>query len=244
MPESLPKTIWMLWLQGWDRAPRIVKACRRSWECRNPGWTVRCLDATSAAAFIGDREACAALDHAGLPPEACSDRLRIALLAQHGGVWADATTYCLQPLDAWLPDVVGAGFFAFHRPGPDRLISSWFLAATRNNGLVQRWSESTAAYWRGRTERDHYFWFHYLFGAECETDPAFLSAYEAMPKVSADGPHAFVPQDVRLWATATERDKRMVEFATEPLLKLSHRLPSVEYPPGSVAAWLCERVGA
>jgi hypothetical protein len=52
------------------------------------------------------------------------------LLRRHGGVWADATCYCLQPLAEWLPSKLApAGFFAFDRPAPDRMLASWFLAA-------------------------------------------------------------------------------------------------------------------
>ena len=29
---SFPKTIWMLWYQGWENAPELVKRCRRSWQ--------------------------------------------------------------------------------------------------------------------------------------------------------------------------------------------------------------------
>jgi len=80
----------MLWLQGWERAPRLVQACRRSWEVNNNDWTIRYLDRSHAADFIDDSEARAALDDPDQPPEATSDRLRMSLLAQHGGVWVDA----------------------------------------------------------------------------------------------------------------------------------------------------------
>jgi Capsular polysaccharide synthesis protein len=43
-------TIWMLWLQGWDNAPAIVRACLESWRGRNPGWRVEALDANT----VGD----------------------------------------------------------------------------------------------------------------------------------------------------------------------------------------------
>lgn len=143
--RDLPKIIWMLWLQGWDHAPRIVQACRRSWEVTNAGWTIRCLDRLSAAAFMDCGETHASLADPGLPPEACSDRVRMALLAQHGGVWADATVYCLRPLDDWLFNVLESGFFAFDRPArtvyyrpgsslPDPTIISF------EGGQKQRWN--------------------------------------------------------------------------------------------------------
>jgi Capsular polysaccharide synthesis protein len=241
--HSFPKTIWMLWLQGWERAPLLVQACRRSWEVNNPGWTIHCLDQRTVADFIGNFEARGALDDPDQPPEACSDRVRVALLAQHGGIWADATTYCLRPLNDWLLDVLGSGFFAFDRPGPDRLLSSWFLAARPGNYIVQRWAERTLEYWQGRKFRHHYFWFHHIFGDEYEKNSDFRLIWDNTPKISAAGPHYYLPQDLTLWAPLTECDKQQVTGVDTPLLKLSHHLPQGEYPIGSVAEYLCKRLG-
>src|SRR5277367_5922621 len=99
--RELPKIIWMLWLQGWDHAPRMVQACRRSWEVHNPDWTIHCLDRQTVGQFIDDCISRTAIDDLDQPPEACSDRVRITLLGQYGGVWVDATTYCLSPLNGW-----------------------------------------------------------------------------------------------------------------------------------------------
>ena len=64
-------------------------------------------------------------------PEAFADQIRIEILHLHGGVWADATTICAKPLDEWLPERMGTGFFAFERPAQDRMIASWFLCRLR-----------------------------------------------------------------------------------------------------------------
>jgi hypothetical protein len=239
--RDLPKVIWMLWLQGWDRAPRLVRACRQSWEANNPNWTIHCLDRVSVVKFVANCDTLAALVDCDQPPEATSDRLRVALLAQHGGVWADATTYCLRPLDDWLFDVLRSGFFAFDRPGPDRLVSSWFLAAEPGNDLVRRWAEATLEYWKERRQRHHYYWFHYLFGAEYEKDPVFRSVYDNMSKISADGPHYYVPYHDKLPQPLTEPDQRVISGVEAPLLKLTHF--QGEYPAGSVVEHLCKRLG-
>jgi hypothetical protein len=139
-------------------------------------------------------------------------------------------------------DVLESGFFAFDRPGPDRLLSTWFLAAKPNNYIVKRWAERTLEYWQGRKRRDNYFWFHYLFGTEYEKDEAFRLSYDNTPKMSAAGPHYYLPQGVSLWAPLTERDKQVITGVYSPLLKLSHRLPEGEYPTSSVAEYLCKRL--
>ena len=66
-----------------------------------------------------------------------SDVLRWRLLARHGGVWADATTYCCKPLDSWLPSCVSDnGFFCFKSP-EHFLYHSWFLLGDPLNPTVK-----------------------------------------------------------------------------------------------------------
>ena len=237
---TIPRTIWVLWLQGWDEAPEIVKACRATWEALNPGWSVRPLTASTLSTVL-DETALRAPGGRELPPEAFSDIVRIELLRRYGGVWADSTTYCLRPLDAWLPAATTSGFFAFAKPGPDRMISSWFLAAAPGNALVESWATRTRAYWTGREERDHYFWFHHLFAACYDSDPAFRAVWDRTPEILAAGPCVYEPYHERLWGPASERDRLLVDRPPTPLVKLTRRLPEGEYPDGSAIRYLCER---
>lgn len=89
-----------------------------------------------------------------------ADLLRLDLLTKHGGVWADATTFCMQPLDDWLPPNLESGFFAFCRPRPERILSSWFLAGEPGNILVSRLFQFMRDYWDRhpyRGDRDQFF---------------------------------------------------------------------------------------
>jgi len=143
---SAVRTVWSVWFQGLQNAPYVVRKCHESWLARNPGWRVVCLDETSLPEF-------ASVDYgvgniARLSAQQRSDLLRLDLLARHGGVWADSTCFCTRPLDEWLPASTGSGFFAFSRPGPDRAISSWFLAADPGNVLAHRLFEQMLGYWR------------------------------------------------------------------------------------------------
>ena len=42
----------MLWYQGLDRAPLVVKKCVESWIRENPGWDVVVLDAESLKRYV------------------------------------------------------------------------------------------------------------------------------------------------------------------------------------------------
>jgi hypothetical protein len=239
----IPRTIWALWLDGWDEAPEIVKACRTTWEALNPTWSFRPLTRATLPTVLG-AAVLRPFEGRALPPEAFSDVVRIELLARHGGVWADSTTYCLQPLDAWLPGATTSGFFAFAKPGPDRMISSWFLAAAQGNALVEQWAVRTRAYWDGRVERDHYFWFHYLFAACYASDAAFRAVWDATPEILARDPHLYEPYVEKLWGRASERDRQLIDRPFTPLVKLTRRLPRGKYPDGSAVRYLCERAFA
>lgn len=144
---SIERVVWFLWFQGLANAPYVVRRCHESWIARNPTWRVVDLDESSLRGL-------ASVDYrsgnlAGLSANHRADLLRLDLLTHHGGVWADASCFCMQPLDDWLPPNMESGFFAFNRPGPDRLVSSWFLAAELPNLLVNRLFDRMAAYWSG-----------------------------------------------------------------------------------------------
>ncbi len=233
--------MWSLWLQGWDAAPEIVAACRRTWEALNPDWSFQPLTRKTLCTMLDDRTMRFVRERPDVPPDALSDVVRIALLERFGGVWVDSTTYCLQPLDSWLGDVATTGFFAFDKPGQDRMVSSWFLAATPANPIVKRWAERTRAYWDGRAERDRYFWFHRLFGNGYAADAEWRAGWDAVPKVPAHGPHHYEPYHEKLWAPASGDDGRLVDQPTTPMLKLTHKLPPGEYPDHSVIRYLCDR---
>ena len=137
----VPRTLWMYWHQGWRRAPDLVTRCAATWRAHNPTWEIRLLDAETITETITLPRATRAL---GLPLPALSDVTRICLLRKHGGVWADATLWCTRPLDDWVQTATArSGFFAFEKPGPDRPVSSWFLAARSQCRMVDLWHAAT-----------------------------------------------------------------------------------------------------
>lgn len=70
-----------------------------------------------------------------------SELVRLHLLSEYGGVWADATTFCMKPLDDWIDECTMSGFFAFYRPGQDRIMSSWFMACEKECPIALKMKE-------------------------------------------------------------------------------------------------------
>lgn len=125
-----------MWSQGLERAPLVVKECYASWRALNPGWQIIFLDDTNLADYV-DVEA-VIHPKSDVKIQARSDIIRVNLLARYGGVWADATCFCRQPLDSWLPEVTRSGFFAFSDPTRSRLIDAWFMAASPECPLIKK----------------------------------------------------------------------------------------------------------
>jgi hypothetical protein len=240
---TVPKRLWALWLQGWDDAPEIVRACRASWSLQNPYWTTMFLTRESLYDFVTDPDRIRALEARGIPPAAFSDVVRNALLARHGGVWVDATTYCLRPLDGWIGYAAASGFFAFSQPGADRMISSWFLASEPECHIPRVWLKRSHEYWEDRTKPDHYYWLHRLFADLYRGDGMFRAIWDETPRLSADGPHSFLPYRTSLLGPVSDFHRLVVDTIQTPMLKLSHKIDHSRGRPGTVYRWLCDRAG-
>jgi hypothetical protein len=126
VPPAIPRQIWIYWFRGWRDAPPLVRACRESWIKNNPDWKVNFLDGETQGHYadLGDL-----LSDKKISPTERSELVRLSLLTSYGGVWVDATTFCSMPLSGWLPHLLQSDFFAFSRPGTDRLLATWFIAS-------------------------------------------------------------------------------------------------------------------
>ena len=93
----LERTIWMLWLQGWENAPEISRASLRTWRRANPSWSVRALTASDIPEVLDGDDLMALVPGRRVQPTAYANLIRTALLRRYGGVWADSTTIVSGP---------------------------------------------------------------------------------------------------------------------------------------------------
>ncbi len=134
----------MLWLQGFEDAPLVVKECHKAWKHQNKDWEVIFLDTTTLGQYIDISDVLAKQNRMG--KQAIADIIRLRLLTQYGGVWADATSYCQVPLDDWLGEYTKTGFFAFGNSITERMLANWFLVASPNNYLMSQWEQLATSY--------------------------------------------------------------------------------------------------
>jgi len=183
MPKKLPRVVWMYCDKPLDQAPAIVRHAVDSWIRKNPSWNVNVLSDATVADFVS------------VPPHRNdrkiqwrADLIRVALLRDRGGVWVDATTFCVKPLDEWLPPLMESGFFAFPDSYPGRTMGISFLAATSQNYLVAKWFDLMVKYYSKPGKLLHYFWVMYLFEYLIRTDRRAFAIWEATPKLKSKGP--------------------------------------------------------
>jgi hypothetical protein len=265
--NEFPKTIWLLWFQGIEAAPFVVKKCYESWIRHNPTWKVILLDENNLTNYYFT-------ELPKIAPQAQSDIIRINLLATYGGIWVDATCFCMKPLDMWIDRYLTTGFFAFNKPGPDRMISSWFLACSKNNYIATVYQNEVNRYWQinkrltliensywkvlGRYLATRptkiwfgffttqilciypYFWFHYLFEKIYRNDRKVKEIWDNTTKISADLPHAL--QFSGLLNPLNEEVKKNIDDKITPVYKLAWKYDIIEYTPETILGYLLKSI--
>lgn len=236
-----PKIIWTLWQQGWEDAPDIVRASLKSWRRHNPDWVVRALTEKTLPAVLPP-DALDRIYRAHAYRAAFSDCIRIELLHRYGGVWVDATTICMNPLDDWLPPHADTGFFAFDKPVEGRMLASWFLAAEKGSYIVEQWRDRVVRFWSDRLtlSADEYFWFHGLFAQQYVADPSFRDLWDRTQSISAVHRGHYGPNDDRLVKPARSDQLEVLENPPAPVFKLTYQLPD-DPVPESFIDLICER---
>ena len=197
-PTHLPpaeKTVWLLWYQGWGDAPYIVRAVAYSWQMHNPGWDVVLLSRHNLHHYVNSSY----YDYPHVKEAAKSDIIRLHLLAEHGGVWADSTMLCFVPLDAWLPAAFQpAGFWAYsyqvenpseHIARSFRGIGVWLMAAKKHTVLIDRWVALCDDYWsqvHANTTQYPYFWMAQLFDRVMKEDDDAYLQWNSVPSLDCN----------------------------------------------------------
>jgi len=213
------KTIYILWFQGFDKAPDIVKQCVKSWKYYNPTWNIIMLDNNNLSEYMNLNDYID-LSNA-IQPSLChkADVVRTVLLKNYGGLWVDATTFCNKSLNDWLPKYIGEGFFAFNKPTADRLLSNWFLYANKDSYIMNQWYNSTISYYKTHKRAETYYIHHYLFGNLYKSDDKFKTAWNNVPKISANIPHKLLNI---MFNHCNQTIKNDINSKISPLYKLSH----------------------
>ena len=181
------KDIWILWLQGWDKAPWLQRQVLESWRVQNPGWNIHQVTYTNLPQYLDDVDYIYDKNKT-ISPQAMSDIIRISLLNKHGGVWADATMLCLQPLDNWVHEAVShSGFWMYcnNTGGP----ASWFIVSEAHSYIIGEWKKACDVYWTEHNSTNNYYWMDALFNGLHERNNEFRAVWaKSFPKINCELP--------------------------------------------------------
>lgn len=212
--------VWVLWLQGMENAPALVRRCFRSLEENLPDREIILLtednyrDYVTFPAHIQEK-----IDSGVITRTHMSDLLRLELLLNHGGTWVDATVYCSGDN---VPDyMLDSELFLFQclKPGLDghaTCISSWFMTACTGHPILALTRALLYDYWKTHKSMTDYFLLHDFFQLAIE---AYPEEWKKVVPFSNSTPHILL---LRLFERYDEGTWKAVKTQT-PFHKLSYK---------------------
>lgn len=197
--QNPPKTsrsnyVWFLWMQGIDNAPEIIKKCYCSVCQHMVGRNIILLtekniqDYVSIPIYIWEKYEKGLITRTHL-----SDLIRIALLAEYGGIWIDSTVYCSPSMQ--IPTfMTDSKLFIFQnlKPGADASVlncSSWYIAAESHNHIILAIRELLWKYWEKENKLIDYFLLHHFMMIVCKYYPV---EWKEIPQYSNSMPHVLL----------------------------------------------------
>lgn len=190
---TVPKQIWICWLQGIEHAPKLVQQCVESVKKQCPDFQITILTEQTLFDYVSLPEDVVAKYKSGrLPFPQFSDIVRVALLAQHGGIWMDATVF----MSGKMPEYVTEGpLFMFRTSflSPSKHVASnWFLASVPNHPVMLNMRDVLCEYWRRESFLRDYYIFHDLLGIAYQKHAQTRQCIDTMPYINNVDPHALM----------------------------------------------------
>ena len=159
--HSANRQIWVLWWQGMDNAPSLVKRCHDSLREAFKEWNITVLsqdnwkDYVTLPDFILDK-----FKKGVIPIAQFSDLLRLQLLIEKGGLWMDSTIYVSSESSIPQPIVNYSDTDLFMYQREEGGFSNWLILAKTNNDILRATRDLLYEYWRRNSFLTDYFIFH------------------------------------------------------------------------------------
>ncbi len=187
--EPGESVVWVYWAQGWDNPPANVLMNLRSMQTNLRNCRIVPIDNGNLGEYVtmpGD--ILRKMERKEITLTHFSDLLRYSLLAEHGGIWLDASIFVAHPVD--FRAMLEHGFFTIRLkedPTNRRIVSRarWVIGAIgfakRNSKMALLMRESLYAYYRGEQEMISYFVTDYLMDLMLKTHPDMQKQLDAVP---------------------------------------------------------------
>lgn len=114
--------IWIMWWQGWDKMPPIVKACIHSIQKHNKShYPIVLLTKDNFKEYVNlPGYILKKVDKGLITLTHLSDIIRVCLLADHGGLWLDSTIYATRD---FADDLLDRPFITIRTPEDTQYVS-------------------------------------------------------------------------------------------------------------------------
>lgn len=161
--------IWICWLQGYEKAPDIVKACIDSIKKHFPEKEIIILTNDNINKYVDFNDSITQKYNKGIISRThFSDLLRIELLCKYGGIWVDSTVLCTSDS---IKDILNRNdFFVFKELDLSRaknrtiVASNWFIYSKyKEHPILMLTRDLLIKYWEDYNYLMDYFIFHILF---------------------------------------------------------------------------------
>lgn len=176
--------IWFCWLQGLEKAPRIVKVCYDSLKTHLTDRTIRVIDSKNWKEFIElPRYIVDKWEKGRIPAPNFSDILRLELLIRYGGTWIDSTVLCTGFVSHATQEsrvYLDSDLFLFQYTPPGTAnnisISNWFITACSNQKVLMVLRDMLYEYWKDYDCTLDYYIFHLFFTMVAKEYPEEVAA--------------------------------------------------------------------
>lgn len=212
--------IWVMWLQGMENAPDVVKVCYKSLIRYLSDREIILLTEDNYRDYVIFPDYIQMKIDKGIIGNAhMSDLLRLELLEKYGGTWIDATVF-ISSND--IPSyILNSEFFMYQKlkpalDGNPLSVSNWFITSTTCNPILTMTKELLYEYWKKHDSAIHYFIFHMFFQLVIEN---FDDEWKKVIPVSSSTPH------ILLLKLFDDYDKKMLNaiVCQTPIHKLTYK---------------------
>lgn len=183
-------TIWICWLQGFDKAPEIVQRCVESIRKHITNKKIVLLDENNLGQYVKMPDYIIDKWKRGIIGNAhFTDLVRLELLIQYGGYWIDSTVLCTDASVLEYIDKEPLFMYSFYYFGfnPEIMeLNNWFIHSCTNNNILCLLRELLYCYWKERDRAVDYFLTHLFLTMAVEY---YEKEYKEMPIISQVDAH-------------------------------------------------------
>lgn len=182
------KRIWLMWLQGENEAPKLVKTCINSIKEENKNAIVQVITKENVRNYIDVPDRLQRLfDDGKVSATHYSDYCRVALLSKYGGIWIDSTMFMTRSIP---DDVFKHKFYSIRASNPRKEIMSvaryrwntFFMGGLGGNDSIFEFTRLLLfEYWKSENASIDYLLIDYAMNMACEMIPDINKAVVDTP---------------------------------------------------------------